>query len=530
LAGTAVSISIDWSRLAEPQADQYDTDVVLRLASSTFSAGRPRPYMRTPIGEAPAAFDGEVAIRHVYRSLPEFASISTHYPDAPADHPNIGMAAEHIRKWSAAFTQCQRLLEAIHPAMDPGLPLVSDEIYRGSSCHSLERLFGTIWATIFCPIGLAEAIVHEMAHQKLRVLGVSFESARAVVGNDPSVLYVSPIIKDRQRPMTAVLHAEYSYVYVTALDIHLIEAERDPARRGALAGVLERNLSRIEEGYDTIRRYFKPGEHGREFMEGFYAWTENTINSAADLLGRGGSSHSSTVRAATVEPSNCVRAPAIIAKPLPDIDTTANTIRTPDREVEVLLSFTKPRIVILGNVLSDEECDALIEYCEPRLERSSVVGDADGNVQVHQSRTSRGAGLRRAETPLVARIEARLAALAQWSVERSEGLQVLRYDTGGEYRPHFDWIDPDLPGLHKYLKVGGQRLGTFVLYLSKVESGGRTSFPAIGLEVIPKKGGAIFFVNTDSRHTPDQLTLHAGTPVVKGVKLVANKWLRQGEC
>jgi len=115
-------------------------------------------------------------------------------------------------------------------------------------------------------------------------------------------------------------------------------------------------------------------------------------------------------------------------------------------------------------------------------------------------------------------------------VERSDGLQVLRYDTGGEYRPHFDWIDPDLPGLHKYLKVGGQRLGTFVLYLSKVESGGRTSFPAIGLEVIPKKGGAIFFVNTDSRHTPDQLTLHAGTPVVKGVKLVANKWLRQGEC
>jgi HEXXH motif-containing protein len=279
--------SIDWSRLAEPQADQYDTDVVLRLASSTFSAGRPRPYVRTPIGQAPTAFDGEVAIRHVYRSLPEFASISTHYPDAPADHPNIGMAAEHIRKWSAAFTQCQRLLEAIHPAMDPRVPLLSTAIYRGSSSHSFEQLFGSMWATIFCPIGLAEAIVHEMAHQKLRVLGVSFESATAVVGNDPSDLYVSPIIKDRQRPMTAVLHAEYSYVYVTALDIHLVEAEPDSAKRKVLSRMLERNLSRIEEGYDTIRRHFKPGEHGREFMEGFYAWTERTIASAAQLLGRG---------------------------------------------------------------------------------------------------------------------------------------------------------------------------------------------------------------------------------------------------
>ena len=143
-----------------------------------------------------------------------------------------------------------------------------------------------MWATIFCPIGLAEAVVHEMAHQKLRVLGVSVESATTVVGNNPSDLYVSPIIKDRLRPMTAVLHAEYSYVHVTTLDIHLVQAERDSTRRKILRGVLERNLLRIEEGYETLRKYFVPGEHGREFMEGFYTWTERTIASARDLLGR----------------------------------------------------------------------------------------------------------------------------------------------------------------------------------------------------------------------------------------------------
>jgi prolyl 4-hydroxylase len=90
-------------------------------------------------------------------------------------------------------------------------------------------------------------------------------------------------------------------------------------------------------------------------------------------------------------------------------------------------------------------------------------------------------------------------------------------------------MDPDLPGLNKYMEVGGQRLGTFVLYLSRVEAGGGTSFPAIGLEVMPKKGGAVFFLNTDPQHVPDQLTLHAGSPVVRGVKFVANKWLRQRE-
>jgi prolyl 4-hydroxylase len=149
---------------------------------------------------------------------------------------------------------------------------------------------------------------------------------------------------------------------------------------------------------------------------------------------------------------------------------------------------------------------------------------------VHQNRTSRDVMLRRGETAIIARIEARLAALAQWPVERCEGMQILRYDAGNEYRAHFDWMNPDLPGLRKHMEVGGQRLGTFVLYLSKVESGGGTSFPAVGLEVMPKKGGAVFFVNTDSQRVPDQLTLHAGSPVIKGVKFVANKWLREREC
>jgi hypothetical protein len=79
------------------------------------------------------------------------------------------------------------------------------------------------------------------------------------------------------------------------------------------------------------------------------------------------------------------------------------------------------------------------------------------------------------------------------------------------------------------MQVGGQRLGTNVPYLSKIEWGGGTSFPAIGLEVMPKKGAALFFVNIDCQHVPDQLTLHAGSPVVKSAKFIANKWLRHRE-
>jgi hypothetical protein len=64
--------------------------------------------------------------------------------------------------------------------------------------------------------------------------------------------------------MTAVLHAEYSFVQVTNFNIHMLQAEHDPTRREVLARVLARNLARIEEGHDTIRRHFEPGARGRE--------------------------------------------------------------------------------------------------------------------------------------------------------------------------------------------------------------------------------------------------------------------------
>ncbi len=216
-------------------------------------------------------------------------------------------------------------------------------------------------------------------------------------------------------------------------------------------------------------------------------------------------------------------------QPMPQIDTSTNIIQTPDRSIEVLLSMKAPRIVLLGNVLDDDECDALVRYGEQRLARSPVVADSDGKMQVHAHRTSRGAMLQRGETELVARFEARLAALVRWPVENGEGVQLLRYEKGNEYRPHFDWFDPALPGPRKHLERGGQRLATIVTYLSDVEQGGGTSFPEIGLQVQPKKGCAVFFANTDLYGAPDQKTLHAGEPVVSGVKFIATKWLRARE-
>lgn len=220
-------------------------------------------------------------------------------------------------------------------------------------------------------------------------------------------------------------------------------------------------------------------------------------------------------------------APARARRPLPRIDTATNKVRAGDREVDIILALRSPRVVLVGNLLADEECDELIAYSYDRLERSPVVAEGDGKTVVHEHRTSRGAMLQRAESPLIARIEARLEALTGWPAERGEGLQVLRYEKGNEYRPHFDWFNPDQAGPSKHLERGGQRVATVVMYLSDVEQGGGTAFPKAGLQVQPRKGSAVFFANVDEYGEPDQMSLHAGEPVESGVKVVATKWMRE---
>ncbi|WP_418316365.1 2OG-Fe(II) oxygenase [Piscinibacter sakaiensis] len=197
-----------------------------------------------------------------------------------------------------------------------------------------------------------------------------------------------------------------------------------------------------------------------------------------------------------------------------------------DRKVPVLASMLNPRIVVLGQLLSDDECDELIEQARARLHRSETVKLDNGGSEVNEARTSEGMFFERGQTPLCRRIEERIAELVSWPVVNGEGLQVLRYGPGAEYKPHYDYFDPAQPGTPSILKRGGQRVASLVIYLNTPERGGSTVFPDVRFEVAPIKGNAVFF-SYDRPH-PMTRSLHGGTPVLAGEKWVATKWLREG--
>ncbi|SEJ41064.1 2OG-Fe(II) oxygenase [Paraburkholderia diazotrophica] len=201
-------------------------------------------------------------------------------------------------------------------------------------------------------------------------------------------------------------------------------------------------------------------------------------------------------------------------------------IRLGEREVRVLLRLQRPAAVLFADLLGADECDELIELARPRLIRSTVIDPVTGRNIVAGHRSSDGMFFRPRETPLIERIEERIAELTGFPVENGEGLQMLRYEAGAESTPHVDYLVPGNDANQESIERSGQRVGTLLMYLNDVESGGETVFPQVGWSVVPQRGQGFYFEYGNRSGRCDPASLHASAPLRIGEKWVATKWIR----
>lgn len=212
-------------------------------------------------------------------------------------------------------------------------------------------------------------------------------------------------------------------------------------------------------------------------------------------------------------------------QPGPDLTAGLPSLQAAGHTVAVLAQMNRPPLLVLSGLLTAKECSELIDAARPRLARSLTVEAQTGGDEVNADRTSEGMFFQRGESTLIQRIEERIGALLRWPVECGEGLQVLRYGPGAEYKPHYDYFDPAEPGTPAVLRRGGQRLATLIMYLNTPEAGGATVFPQAGLDVAPQRGNAVYFGY--EQPSPNSHSLHGGSPVTHGEKWIATKWLRE---
>ena len=212
-------------------------------------------------------------------------------------------------------------------------------------------------------------------------------------------------------------------------------------------------------------------------------------------------------------------------KPTPQLDTSGAMVDTGDKWVKVLQRLHAPDLCVFSNLLSAAECEALVDAAKPRLLRSRTIDTQTGGEALNRDRTSDGMFFTRFENAIVQRVELRVARLLRWPVQNFEGMQVLRYRNGAQYKPHYDYFDTGDPATPALLARGGQRVATLIMYLQAPERGGATVFPDAAISVPPIRGSAVFFSYADAN--PDSLSLHGGAPVEAGEKWIATLWLRE---
>ncbi|KAE8667959.1 Prolyl 4-hydroxylase 2 [Hibiscus syriacus] len=180
--------------------------------------------------------------------------------------------------------------------------------------------------------------------------------------------------------------------------------------------------------------------------------------------------------------------------------TSPSSIINPSKVKQV---SWKPRAFVYEGFLTDLECDHLISLVKSELKRSAVADNVSGESKLSEFRTSSGMFIAKAKDPIVDGIEDKIstwtflpeAPLAtvdttSWpsvldhhrhqlvstigtrQEENGEGIQVLRYEHGQKYEPHYDYFVDKVN-----IARGGHRIATVLMYLTNVTKGGETVFP-----------------------------------------------------
>ena len=182
--------------------------------------------------------------------------------------------------------------------------------------------------------------------------------------------------------------------------------------------------------------------------------------------------------------------------------------------------FREPKVY--PNFITEDDAKHILKTAEYNYKNSVVVGIENPE------------GIRKSQTywlnkddKVAKKIIQKVCELDGHSIEQSEDIQVVKYEPNGYYNEHHDSCCDDDDKCKEFVK-DGNRVLTMVIYLNDDFEGGATRFPKLDKNFKPKKYSGILFypMNKDGDKCHEN-SLHAGMPITKGEKYIANVWIRE---
>lgn len=186
----------------------------------------------------------------------------------------------------------------------------------------------------------------------------------------------------------------------------------------------------------------------------------------------------------------------------------------------------QPRVRVFENFATPEECDWLVARGRPYLKRAQVYHNDGAELLQHEGRSnSEGSYDLDASDVVLSVIHDRIARASGVPIEHFEVGKLLHYNPGETFTRHSDFLQPG-GAMDAEIEARGQRVATFLTYLSDDYDGGETEFTDVDFKFKARKGDALMFLNVDADGVPDPKSMHAGLPPTRGEKWVLSLWLR----
>lgn len=219
------------------------------------------------------------------------------------------------------------------------------------------------------------------------------------------------------------------------------------------------------------------------------------------------------------------------------VEKQSPNTETATTPVTVKLVHESPPVLVFDNFLTEEEClniqrVAMPDDTPPAASDAHHSSQPHSPVQVDSATFSTLAQSRRTSTSwfchyaAVPTVLAKARHLLGVDIDCMEEPQIVRYENGQEFSWHYDEVPT------AQLDNGGQRVGTFLIYLNHVARGGGTIFRDLSnaqgqpLTVQPRQGRVCLFFPADGQGRPDDRTLHKGE-VAQDEKRIIQIWFHE---
>ena len=177
------------------------------------------------------------------------------------------------------------------------------------------------------------------------------------------------------------------------------------------------------------------------------------------------------------------------------------------------------------NFFSEIECDSIIKFCSREMKPIASSNPFNNKAEFFFTPENNLTGMVfNVNDVKIKWAIKRLCDELNLDIEKLEHPRFQKYEIGGSYRNHYDFILIDQKYSNYHLSRGGQRLKSLIIYLNDDFEGGETVFPKKDLIIKPEIGKVVEWTNvieksdTQSKESYDWSTLHGSTPIISGNK------------